>query len=155
MILYQVYKEPAQQQNNRTWKLDEPSKCVAEYQEMIKEYILLVVTNTFKEDEDKELLIKRVNDLCIQRGAHSRQRVLLIDQEDVVEQLKPGLNAAIALTSPEDSIETVRAFTVSPGSGAVVGLVKDKLSRIDVELAFLDVIDELEKINLPADFPTV
>lgn len=155
MILHQVYTDPESMDKNRTWRFDDPATAVAEYQELLQEYLLLIITPKFFEDtpeEDQELLIKDANDVCLQTDAHSRQRVLLLDQEEVVEQLASGLNAAIEQEFPEDSLETLPAFTVLPQSGKVAGLVRT-FHSIFIRIAFGQAIRELPNLNLPTDFP--
>lgn len=155
MIQYPVYPESSPK--NHTWRLEDAQTAVNEYQTLVDEHILLVLTNTFKEGENKDRLIKFANDLCNQIGAHSRQKVLLIDQDEIEHMLASVLNPKIQQTSSVDNLTTLRAFSVAPRTGNVIGLVKDRLSIRKMQQAFvkakLEVKKELDNNTLPADFP--
>ncbi len=96
----------------------EEEAIVERFDEFIEEYVALVVLGEF---ERAELILQNANQLCLQDGAHPKQRVLWVKEAEQVAALRPKIEALIQKKYPDHTIDfdNIRAVTVAPNAEKV------------------------------------
>ncbi|MEM1325541.1 MAG: hypothetical protein AAGI23_06280 [Bacteroidota bacterium] len=142
---------------------EDEEKVVETFELFIDEYITLLILGNF---EKADLLLKNANQLCLQDGAHPKQRVLWIKDVSHIAELRPKLEAFIEKKFPERTIDfnNIRALSMSPKTESVSYLIfvdptatdeprdkRKKLSTFQMARAFNAAIKDMPNPELEPD----
>jgi len=121
---------------------------VADLDAFLQEHISLIVLGTF---ENGKVLMENANQLCLQDGAHPKQRILWIKKIEEMAVLKPQLDKALKTSFPNKEIDmnNIRAISVVPKTKQIAYIIyidpsespdprdkRKKLSTFQMERAF-------------------
>lgn len=139
----------------RLHTLNEIDTIVADLNTFLEDHPSLIVLGNF---EDSKILLENAHNLCIEDGAHPKQRVLWINDIDKMAALKDKLEKGLKESFPEREIDinNIRAFSVVPQTQKIAYLIyidpslspnpkdkRKKLSTFQMARAFKAAIKEI------------
>ncbi len=97
----------------RVHQLNSLETALEEFEQFLKQYVSLIVLGDFENDD---LLIGNAHKLCVQQGAHPKQRILWIRSMAQLTALHPKLEAYLKASFPNKEIhlDNIRAIAFEP-----------------------------------------
>lgn len=143
-------------------RLDDTDEVLADFTHFIENHLTLLILGNF---EGANLLFENAHQLCVQPGAHPKQRILWVDDISQLAVIRPKIEEMLIASFPDRTIDfnNLRALSIEPKTQKITYLIyinpelsdnlkdkRKKLSTFQMQRAFNAAIKAIPNPNRPS-----